>query len=135
NGFVCCPSLHRAHTVTEVIALLERMRAAALIAEAGYGADADSRDVFSLVSALDTIKHVYRLGRPSPSSKGIVESGSPEQIRRCEPAPRDPNRVLYLAFTSGTTGLPKGVMHSDNTLLANARALSCDWSISDRSVV
>jgi len=43
--------------------------------------------------------------------------------------------VLYLAFTSGTTGLPKGVMHSDNTLLANARALSRDWSISNSSVV
>jgi acyl-CoA synthetase len=135
NGFVCCPSLHRAHTVAEVVALLERMRAAAVVAEAGYGADAENRDVFSLVSALDTIKHAYRLERPGPNSKGIVEASSSEQIRRCEPAPQNSNRVLYLAFTSGTTGLPKGVMHSDNTLLANARALSSDWSISDHSVV
>ena len=41
----------------------------------------------------------------------------------------DPNQIVYLAFTSGTTGKPKGVMHSDNTLLANARQLAKDWSI------
>jgi acyl-CoA synthetase len=49
--------------------------------------------------------------------------------------PPNPDLILYLAFTSGTTGEPKGVMHSDNTLLANARALAGDWAIDDRSVV
>src|SRR5690606_27881223 len=50
-----------------------------------------------------------------------------------EPAPNktppvpDPDKVTYLAFTSGTTGVPKCVMHSDNTLLANARDLVRDW--------
>jgi acyl-CoA synthetase len=38
-----------------------------------------------------------------------------------------PDQVVYLAFTSGTTGTPKGVMHSDNTLLANSRAMVADW--------
>src|SRR5581483_5701835 len=47
----------------------------------------------------------------------------------------DPNQIVYLAFTSGTTGKPKGVMHSDNTLLANARQLAKDWSITNDSVV
>ncbi|MGH7462171.1 MAG: class I adenylate-forming enzyme family protein [Longimicrobiales bacterium] len=39
----------------------------------------------------------------------------------------NPDKIVYLAFTSGTTGQPKGVMHSDNTLLANGRALVDDW--------
>ena len=134
NGFVCCPSLHRAHTVAEVIALLIRMRAAAVVTETGYGADAESKDLFSLLSEVDALKSAYRLEKDG-TRKGIVEPKSPDRLLSCRPAPQDANRVLYLAFTSGTTGLPKGVMHSDNTLLANARALSRDWSISNSSVV
>jgi len=50
NGYVCCPSLHRNHTTGEVIALVDRMRAAALIAEPGYGANASRHDIFDEVS-------------------------------------------------------------------------------------
>jgi acyl-CoA synthetase len=39
----------------------------------------------------------------------------------------DADSIVYLAFTSGTTGTPKGVMHSSNTLFANARAMVADW--------
>ena len=34
NGLVCCPSAHRNHTVSDVVALLERMRAANSVAGA-----------------------------------------------------------------------------------------------------
>jgi len=133
NGYVCCPSLHRDHTVNDIVDLLRRMRAAAVVAEAGYGADADRNDLFSQVSDIQTIRSVYRLEKSAPGRRpGIVpasfDAGTP-------PAPQNANRILYLAFTSGTTGIPKGVMHSDNTLLANARALSSDWKIDDQSVV
>lgn len=36
-------------------------------------------------------------------------------------APPGPDRVCYLGFTSGTTGEPKGAMHSHNTLIYSAR--------------
>ena len=134
NGYVCCPSLHRDHTVGDIIALLKRMRAAALVAETGYGADADRHDLFARVAEVDTLRHVYRVGRnEAGDTAGIVPAGVSGAVAPA--APDNPNRVLYLAFTSGTTGMPKGVMHSDNTLLANARALSGDWSINDQSVV
>ncbi|MCQ9615444.1 long-chain fatty acid--CoA ligase [Paenalcaligenes niemegkensis] len=47
----------------------------------------------------------------------------------------NPDSVAYLAFTSGTTGKPKCVMHSSNTLLANGRDLARDWSLSANDVI
>jgi acyl-CoA synthetase len=47
----------------------------------------------------------------------------------------NPDKVVYLAFTSGTTGTPKGVLHSDNTLLANGRAMVHDWRHDERTVL
>ena len=132
NGYICCPSLHRDHTVGEIIDLLKRMRAAAVVAEVGYGADADKHDFFAQLGDIQTLRKIYRLEKSaSQGSRGIVAPGGATAA-----APKgNPNTVLYLAYTSGTTGLPKGVMHTDNTLLANARALASDWSINDRSVV
>ena len=43
--------------------------------------------------------------------------------------------MIYLAYTSGTTGRPKGVMHSDNTILANSRAMVVDWRFDQDTVV
>ena len=51
------------------------------------------------------------------------------------PAVPDPDKVTYLAFTSGTTGTPKCVMHSDNTLLANGRELARDWALGREDVI
>ncbi|MDB5534844.1 MAG: hypothetical protein JWO28_3159 [Hyphomicrobiales bacterium] len=133
NGYICCPSLHRDHTVGDIVGLLKRMRAAAIVAEAGYGADAEKHDLFTQVSDIETVRHVYRLAKGIAGRRpGIVSTSS-----NVTPsfAAQNANRILYLAFTSGTTGEPKGVMHSDNTLLANARALSSDWNINDQSVV
>ena len=134
NGYVCSPSLHRDHTVAEIVALCHRMRAAAVVAEIGYGADADRHDFFAQVANVPTIRHIYRLEKNRAGGPvGIVAAANAPDL--IEPAPTNPNRVLYLAFTSGTTGLPKGVMHSDNTLLANARILAADWKISASSVI
>ena len=162
NGYVCCPSLHRDHTVAEIVELLGRTRSAAFIGQRGYGADAAKHDIFPELGAVETLKHVYRLEAPtsdascpalglalglaSPSSANVqdvdgrdIGERSDAVLRTAMPADdaikSDPNQVVYLAFTSGTTGRPKGVMHSDNTLLANARAIAADWSIDGESVV
>ncbi len=62
NFYVCCPSLHRGHTVGEVVALVDRVRAAALIAEPGYGADADRHDIFAALADRDFLRVAWRIG-------------------------------------------------------------------------
>jgi acyl-CoA synthetase len=150
NGYVCCPSLHRDHTAGEILELLRRTRATAFIGQVGYGADADRRDIFAELGGIETLKHVYRLDTPNDSQtswRGLSRPSTslPQEKKDVDARPKaghdgasiksDPNQIVYLAFTSGTTGAPKGVMHSDNTLLANARAIAADWSIDGGSVV
>ena len=132
SGFVCCPSLHRDHTVGEIRDLMVRMRASALICETGYGADADRRDIIAESASVASLKKIYRLD-PLRAETTALFADLPAVAHR--PVDENPDTVVYLAFTSGTTGQPKGVMHTDNTLLANARALSHDWSLGAESVI
>ena len=61
NGYVCCPSLHRDHTTHEVLRLLERINASALIWQRGYGADAPRFDLLSEGQGIESLRHVYVL--------------------------------------------------------------------------
>jgi acyl-CoA synthetase len=132
NGYVCNPSLHQNYTVAEIVALLSRIECRALFAQCGYGADAKTADVFARAGELGHMKHLCALpalqaadpelpggARPFPMP-GRTQVALPE-------ASKHPDQIVYLAFTSGTTGTPKGVMHSDNTLLANGRSMVADW--------
>ncbi|HEX2151438.1 MAG TPA: class I adenylate-forming enzyme family protein [Stellaceae bacterium] len=124
NGYVCCPSLHRDHTTGQVLELVDLMRAAALLATSGYGADADRHDIFSELAGRDFVRWAYRVGPIEAAPFADLPGDRVEQS-----ASRDPNQIMYLPFTSGTTGAPKGVLHSDNTLLATARMMAYDWRL------
>jgi len=129
NGYVCNPSLHQNYTVAEIVTLMERIQSAALFTQAGYGADAGKVDVFEAAKSVSTLKRVYRLDEGNFPALGASPVGTlPE-------ADSDPDKIVYLAFTSGTTGLPKGVLHSDNTLLANGRAMVHDWHHDEHTVL
>jgi acyl-CoA synthetase len=138
-GYVCNTSLHRDYTCKEIVALLERAGSAAFFAQAGYGADAAKNDIFSMLGALPRLKKIYRV---DPLRSGIAESDQPIGLGSLSragasgaPHSHNPDRIVYLAFTSGTTGQPKGVMHSDNTVLANGRAIAKDWGFNKDTIV
>jgi len=124
EGFACNPSLHRTYTGREIIELLRTLDAAALVTESGWSSDEAGRDYEAMKAELPSLKKVYQ-PEDFPAAQGTSD----------RPHHGNPDTVAYLAFTSGTTGAPKCVMHSSNTLLANGRDMVRDWSVSKDTVL
>lgn len=124
EGVACNPSLHRSHTCGEVIDLLSELQSKAIVTEPGWGADRATKDFDAMLGELPFLRAVY-----SPDE-------FPRHIFNLDRKPHaNPDSVAYLAFTSGTTGKPKCVMHSSNTLLANARDLVHDWGLNHKVII
>lgn len=123
NGYVCNPSLHRNYTVSEMLSLVNEIDAAAVIAETGWSADGG--DLIELIREKTSHRACFSVHKKRGLSEDLPswEDGTDNSVLPNLGA----DKICYLAFTSGTTGKPKGVMHSDNTILANARDLVTDW--------
>jgi acyl-CoA synthetase len=117
QGYACNPSLHRTYNGSEIVTLLKRLSARALVTEPGWGADGRTVPLAPLLADVETLRKVYAPD-DLPAARSVALDTAPWH---------DADSVRYLAFTSGTTGAPKCVMHSDNSLLANARDLVRDW--------
>ena len=141
NGYVCNPSLHQNYTVAEVVQLMQRIQAAVLFTQHGYGADADRNDIVTAARSIPSMKRIYRLAVPGDEEEALQgcaafpPSGDAPVAGALPDPDANPDKIVYLAFTSGTTGQPKGVLHSDNTLLANGRAMVKDWHHDERTVL
>lgn len=114
------------------------MRATALVFEVGYGADAERIDFDAAIKSMDGLSCIYKLPPLSETTalaplfdgcfKDIDQATQPDPVKT-------PDAPVYLAFTSGSSGEPKGVLHSNNTLLANSRSITVDWNMNAQSVI
>ncbi|MDN5794900.1 MAG: AMP-binding protein [Intrasporangium sp.] len=100
-------------------------------------------DHVSLIESLQadwpTFEHLLVVGGPQSPGSWETFMATPWEERR-DPAGLaalrpDPNDVTLLIFTSGTTGEPKGVMHTHNTLIAADNPLPDRLGVSSESVV
>lgn len=124
EGLACNPSLHKTYTCGEIVELMTRLQTRILITEDGWGADRATNDFYSMLDELPFLKKSYTPDALPTQPSAPLEAPS-----------NDPDSVAYLAFTSGTTGAPKCVMHSSNTLLSNAREFVESWGFDHSTVL
>jgi cyclohexanecarboxylate-CoA ligase len=94
--------------------ILRQAESAAVVVAPQRGTD-HLAVVNRLCPELPHLRHVWMVGDRYTLP---VESEAPAPM-----PPVDPNAVSCILYTSGTTADPKGVLHSNNTLLAECRAM------------
>ncbi len=88
-----------------------------------------------LQQRLPALQHVLVVGGEGKNSFEAVLLGDVDRASAPERTPATPNDVIQLLYTSGTTGRPKGVMHSSNTLLTSAIQLSERFGLTASDVI
>jgi len=88
---------------------------------------------------LPDLKAVCVLGSPATggAAPGLVSLDSMVENAGAAAPPgagQRANDVMRMAFTSGTTGNPKGVIHSHNTTLSTCRTLNADMRVTPEEV-
>ncbi|HLF32203.1 MAG TPA: class I adenylate-forming enzyme family protein [Xanthomonadales bacterium] len=121
-------ALHVRETEAVLAALLHRFAPRALVYDAAFADKAKAlRQRCTWVTA--AVRAISGM-TPADSGPGSDEPLIPRDLGNYtldfEPMPVAPGDTAVIALSSGTTGAPKGVMHTHRTLLASAR-LGCHY--------
>ncbi|WP_255279483.1 AMP-binding protein [Actinomadura madurae] len=121
NAVLVCLALSRLGAIQAPIIAQYRQREL-------NAAIADSQAAFLLVPGVwRGVDHVA-MGRAAPTAPEVItidDAFAESAPALAEPpvAGGDGTEVAWVFFTSGSSGTPKGVLHSDRTLLMSARAM------------
>ena len=94
-----------------------------------------------LSSQWPAMEHVFVLGKNIPNEMKsfslLIDEPWEEkrEIAILDQIVHDPNDLNEIIFTSGTTGEPKGVMHTHNTVLVSSSALVPHLELTDNDIV
>jgi acyl-CoA synthetase (AMP-forming)/AMP-acid ligase II len=118
-GLVFIPVIH-IYGPTELGFLLRQSNARGLvIPDAWHGIDFVAR--LDAIGALPALQDVLVVGAATPGNRGswydTLESGTTVEAHR-----GDPDDDVLISFTSGTSGVPKGVVHTHRSLAAETRS-------------
>ncbi|WP_317566744.1 class I adenylate-forming enzyme family protein [Rhodococcoides yunnanense] len=82
----------------------------------------------------ESLRQLRQDRRGSPEitvvSRDLAES---DAVKSLQPRPEDPDEIRWIHFTSGTSGTPKGVQHTDSSILAAARGFVLNGRLGELS--
>ena len=120
----------------EVGFILRQSRARALVIVARIGQRDYLADLGTVRDGLPDLEHVIVVGGSDAGTGLAADDLSFEDVRGAEkidgPAAVDPDGPALIAYTSGTTADPKGVVHTHRTLGCEVRQLSGHQALRDR---
>lgn len=115
--------LHVRESEATLAALLQRLSPRVLVYDGAFAARAQhlQRLVPWVTGAVRAVSGITPEEARSGAGDPVIPADLADHPLDFEPMPIAPDDTAVIALSSGTTGIPKGVMHTHRTLLASAR--------------